>query len=254
MTQDPRLSIGANNPPSDAEILSAKLAEDSADILKRAKDLIDASGRIPEKFEDDETAEKATDYIKRVNTCKKAIEDARTKAKEPFLVQGRMVDTFFKAHDKSLEAALDRAKKPLNAFVQAKAEAERQRLREAEEQKRKEAEALASVAVAVSGIDVGAGEVAFEDALEAEVSANKLQVASQAKTGLGAVRTESGVTASTRKTTVGEVTDISKLDLETLRYLIPVDALQKALNAFIRNGGTELAGAKIWEKVEAVVR
>lgn len=246
--------LGHNNPPSDAEILSAKLAEDSSDILKRAKDLIDAADRIPETFEDDGVAEKAAEYIKRVNTCKKAIEDARTKAKEPFLVQGRMVDTFFKAHDSALTTALDKAKKPLNAFVQAKAEAERKRLKEAEEQKRKEAEALAAVAVSVSSIDVGAGEVAFEDALEAEVMANKMQVASQAKTGLGAVRTESGVTASTRKTTVGEVTDISKLDLETLRYLIPVDALQKALNAYIRNGGTELAGAKIWEKIEAVVR
>lgn len=253
MTQE-TAGLGHNNPPSDAEILSAKLAEENEKVLKRAKDLIESSAKIPEKFENDETAEKATEYIKQVRTCKNAIEEARTKAKEPFLVHGRMVDTFFKAHDKALEIALEKAKKPLNAFVQEKAELERQRLRDAEEQKRKEAEALASVAVAVSNIDVGAGEVAFEDALEAEVMANKMQVASQAKTGLGAVRTESGATASTRRTVVGEVVDISKLDLETLRYLIPADALQKALNAFIRNGGTELAGAKIWEKIEAVVR
>lgn len=253
MTQE-TAGLGHNNPPSDAEVLSAKLAEENEKVLNRAKALIESAGKIPEKFEDDETAEKAAEYIKMVNTCKKVMEDARTKAKEPFLVQGRMVDTFFKAHANALDVALDKAKKPLNAFVQEKAELERQRLREAEEQKRKEAEALASVAVAVSNIDVGAGEVAFEDALEAEVMANKMQVASQAKTGLGAVRTESGVTASTRKTVVGEVVDISKLDLETLRYLIPTDALQKALNAFIRNGGTELAGAKIWEKIEAVVR
>jgi len=254
MTQDPRLSIGANNPPNDTEILCAKLVEDNAEILKRAKDLIDASDRIPDSFENDDVAQKATDFIKKINVCKKAIEESRVTAKEPFLVQGKMVDTFFKAHANALELALNKAKKPLDAFIKIKADEERKRLQEAEELKRKEAEALASVAAAVSNTDVGAGEVAFEDALEAEVMANKMQVASQAKTGLGAVRTESGVTASTRRTTVGEIVDVAKLDLETIRFLIPLPALQTALNAFIRNGGTELAGAKIWEKIEAVVR
>jgi hypothetical protein len=245
---------GHNNPPSDAEILSAKLAEDAAEILKRAKDLLEASGRIPDSFEDEDTAQKAAEFIKRVNTCKKALEDQRTKAKEPFLLSGRMVDTFFKAHDQSLNAAIAKVKVPLDAFTKAKVDAERKRLVELEAQKRQEAEAMAAVAVAVSHNDVGAGEVAFEDALEAELSANKLQVASQAKSGLAAVRTETGVTASIRTTWVGEVENIHTLDLEALRFLFKADDLQRALNAYVRAGGRELKGAKIWEKSETVVR
>lgn len=254
MTQE-TAGIGHNNPPvSDAEALAARLAEDAAEVLKRAKDLLEASDRIPASFEDEDTAQKAAEFIKRVNTCKKALEDQRTKAKEPFLLSGRMVDTFFKAHDKSLDSAIAKAKAPLDAFTKAKVEAERKRLAELEAQKRQEAEAMAAVAVAVSHNDVGAGEVAFEDALEAELSANKLQVASQAKSGLAAVRTETGVTASIRTTWVGEVVDVSVLDLEALRFSIPAAALQTALNAYVRAGGRDLKGAKIFEKSETVVR
>lgn len=248
------VGLGHNNPPNDAEILANKLVEEHAQTLQKAKDLIEASARIPESFDDEDTAQKAANFIKQVNALKKVLEDCRTKAKEPFLIQGRIVDTFFKAHDKSLDNAAAKAKAPLDAFTKAKVELERKRLAELEEQKRQEAAAMAAVAVAVSNTDVGAAEVAFEDALAAEIDAGKLALASQAKTGLAAVRSDMGVTASLRSTWVGEVEDVSKIDLETLRYLIPAAALQTALNAYIRSGGRELKGAKIWEKTETVVR
>ena len=254
MTQPATAHLGHNNPPSDAELLAAKLAETNAALLQRAKDLIDAAGRIPDMFEDEETAHKAAEFIKRVNTCKKALEESRKDAKEPFLVQGKMVDTFFKAHDASLDKAIAKAKIPLDTFTKAKIDAERKRLAAEEERKRKEAEALAAVAVSAASTDVGAGEIAFEEALEAELEAGKLKTASEAKTGLAAVRTDTGVTASVRTTWVGEIENVGALDLEALRFLIPAAALQTALNGFIRAGGRGLKGAKIWEKSETGVR
>lgn len=247
-------TIGHNQPPSDAEILTAKLLADHAKVLERAKALVASAANIPAEFDDEENAQKVTTFIKQVTVCKNALEDARKTAKEPSLLEGRMVDTFFKAHDTSLSKVIADAKIPLGKFTDKKIQAERQRLLEAEAAKKAEAEAMMTVAVAVASTDIGAGEMALDDALMAEADAGKLKVASEAKTGLGSVRTEDGATAYVKKTTVGEIEDINKLDLNALRLLIPLPALQTALNAYIRAGGRELAGAKIWEKSETVVR
>lgn len=245
--------IGHNNPPSDAEILAKKLAEENEKVLTRAKELKEAAKKIPEKIEDDETAEKAVTMIKLLSNCNKALEDARTKAKEPFLAQGRMVDTFFKAHKESMDTASLKAKKPLDEYLKEKHRLEQVRLAEAEALKRQEAQNLMAVAAVVAESDVGAAEVAFEDALEAEISSNKMAVASQSTSGLVAARSEVG-TAALRTRKVGEIVDISKLDLEALRFLIPIPALQTALNGYIRAGGTELKGAKIYDETTTMVR
>lgn len=254
MTQEQTPAMGHNKPPSDAEILTAKLLEDHAKVLERAKALVASAAKIPTEFDDEENAQKVTTFIKQVTVCKNALEDARKVAKAPSLLEGKMVDTFFAAHDSSLKKAIADAKIPLDKYTDKKDEAERQRLREAEAAKNAEVEAMMTVAVAVASTDVGAGEMALEDALMAEADAGKLKVASQAKTGLGSVRTDDGATAYKKKTTVGEIVDVGKLDLNALRFLIPLPALQTALNGYIRAGGTELAGTRIWEKSETVVR
>ena len=247
------IGIGHNNPPSDAEILAEKLSNDNAELLQKAKDIVESGNRIPETL-DEVSAEKVAILKKTIQTVNKKLEDARTTAKEPFLAQGKVVDTFFKAYMGSLNQVALKAQKPLDAFVKEKHRLEQLRQTELEAQRQKEAESLMSVAVEVSKVDVGAGEVAFEDALAAELDSKKHEKASQAKVGLVAVRSDIGVTAALRTTIHSEITNIADLDLETLRFLIPVAALQTALNGYVRGGGRELKGARIWEEQTTVVK
>ena len=50
--QDPRLGIGGNLPPTDAEILKSTLEESNKDILDMAQALIEAADRAPATIEE----------------------------------------------------------------------------------------------------------------------------------------------------------------------------------------------------------
>ena len=67
-------------------------------------------------------------------------------------------------------------------------------------------------------------------------------------------RGTTGAVSNLRTVWVGEMADIVMLDLEVLRYHISPEALQKAVNSFVKAGGRKLTGAKIYEKSETVVR
>jgi hypothetical protein len=44
------------------------------------------------------------------------------------------------------------------------------------------------------------------------------------------------------------------LDLETLRSHLPQDALEKAVRSYVKAGGRELRGVRIFENTQAAVR
>jgi hypothetical protein len=48
--------------------------------------------------------------------------------------------------------------------------------------------------------------------------------------------------------------DREEIDLEVLRFHIPADGLEKAVRSFIKAGGRELRGTRIYETTAAVVR
>ena len=48
--------------------------------------------------------------------------------------------------------------------------------------------------------------------------------------------------------------DRDALDLSTLRPFLPLDALEKAVRGFIRAGGRELKGVRIFENTATSVR
>ena len=48
--------------------------------------------------------------------------------------------------------------------------------------------------------------------------------------------------------------DRASLDLEALRFHIPADGLEKAVRSFIKAGGRELRGTRIFETTAATVR
>ncbi|QDV34934.1 hypothetical protein [Tautonia plasticadhaerens] len=249
-------TIGHNAPPSDAEMLRESLLSAHESLLTNAEKLVESVGRIPERCEDDSTAGKIGDLIKLLTGQRKNLESARVAEKEPFLSLGRAVDGFFKGYIDQLDAAKTKAQKPLDAYLKLKAEEERRRRLEEAEALRLQAEKEAEAAAALEAAQLQPlAESALDQAQVTEQQALRAHASAAAKpAGMAQARGSSGSLASLRTRWVGEVTDRNQLDLDALRAHIPLEALQKAVNAFVAAGGRELKGAKIFEKSEAVVR
>ena len=249
-------AIGHNSPPTDAEILQSSLADKHEKLLGSAAKLLDAADRIPSVIENDEGAGKVSDYIKLVMGAKKNLEAERVNEKEPYLTLGRVVDGFFKKTTYLLDGAKAKAQRPLDAWLRQKAAEESARRRAEAEKLRQDAEAAAEAAAALERAKMQPeANKAFEQAQITEQAAAKVEASAMVKPAeLSRSRSDAGAVASLRTVWVGELLDVGALDLETLRHHInPVD-LQKAVNSFVRAGGRELAGVKIFERSEAVVR
>lgn len=259
MTMD-GIAIGHNNPPSDAEILRDRLADTYASLKGRADDLLGAASRVPEVIGDAETAARVTGFVKQVVACARAAETARVAEKAPFLAQGAAVDGFFK----SIRAPLDDVKKViegrLTAFQRRVADEERRRREEDAARQREEAQRLARDAAeretAVrTDSDLDSAIQADEAARQAAADAEKARREAAAKAAeLSRIRDDYGAVASLR--TFWDYADLDRatLDLEALRPHLPADALEKAVRAFIRMGGRELRGVRIFENTETRVR
>lgn len=253
MTDAAVADIGHNSPPDDIEVLRSNLAESNGDLLTRRDDLLESVERMPETVEDDETAGKFADQIKLFTACTKAAEDRRKTTKEPFLASGKAVDAFFKGIGDPLAKAKKDITARLNVYNQKKAAEERRRREEEERLAREEAERrereLAEKAEAGEATEADLDEaVAADDAARQATEEANTNAADLSRT-----RGEYGAVSSLRTTWAGEITDARTLDLEALRPHLSMDALQKAVNAFVRNGGRELRGARIYEKTSTVV-
>ena len=252
-------TIGHNNPPTDAEILKDTLAEKNKDILDRAQALIDAAERAPNSITDDETKEKITDFLGSIAKCEKALEGKRVSEKEPYLTLGRVVDGFFKNHMDRLAKARAKVKPALDARLLWEREQERKRLAdEAAERKRLADEQAAAAAAAEAAKMPIKAEEQMTTAIQTEAQANRLEEKAAGKIGITA-RGSDGSSASLRSTWKGEMVDRNTLDLEALRQHLPADAIQQAINSYVRTlakpvEGQPLRGARIWEHTESVVR
>lgn len=254
--------LNHNNPPPDllvGEALHERLRDENQDLIKRRDELLAAAARVP-AIEDEEIAKKVTDFVKQLGALVKASESKRVDAKEPYLDGGRSVDGFFKAITDPVDRAKKDVEKKLTHYAREKAEQERrerleqERLaREAAEVARREAEEKARAA---------ADEVSLDDAIEAEARAEtaqadlvKAEAAADVKPAeLSRTRGEYGAVSSLRTQWTFDEIDRASLDLEALRPYLPTDGLEKAVRAFIKAGGRELKGTKIYETTAVVVR
>jgi hypothetical protein len=186
----------------------------------------------------------------------KNLEAERVSEKEPFLIQGRQVDGFFKFTIDKLGAARARAAAPLNNYLK-KVAAEEQRRRDEEARKlreQQEAERAAAALLEKAKLDEAAATMADQAKITAQ-AANKAQQAAEAKpAAMAQSRGESGSLASLRTVWVGELVSVEELELDIIRHHLDPAALQKAINSYVRAGGRKLPGAKIYEKSETVVR
>lgn len=256
-------TIGHNKPPADlllGDALRERLADENTDLWLRADDLLRAARRVPENIEDEETAQKAGDFIKQLLAVSKAAEAARVQNKESYLEGGRQVDGWFKRIADPIAKAKQVVSDNLSTFLRRKAEAERQERERLEAEARERyrlqfAEAQRAAENAKTESDLQKAVQQEEQARQAEADAAKAaNRAAETNAKLSQTRGELGSLASLRTRWIFSELDRKELDLEALRNHIPVDALEKAVNSFIRAGGRELAGVRIHETTDAVVR
>lgn len=250
-----------HNLPDPLTILRDNLAEKAAALLARRREIEGRLPNVPARIDDDETAGKVADFVRLIAAAHKGAEALRVAEKEPHLAAGRAVDGYVKAE---LTDPLDRAKRSLEPrltdWQRRKAEAERAARLEAERLAREEAERAAAAARAAADTlateaDLPAAIAAEESAALAAADADAAAKAAAAKSAdLSRTRGDLGAVASLRETWVGEIEDRATLDLNALRPYLPLDALQKAVNAYIRAGGRELRGARIYLSATTVVR
>jgi|TARA_Y100000310_G_scaffold90877_1_gene88169 flagellar biosynthesis GTPase FlhF len=258
MMSDAAPDIGHNDPPS--PVLEG-LRETYEKELARASELTIAFSRAPESVDDEETAGKVGDFIKQFTAVIKSGKAAHKAEKEPYLTNGRIVDNFFKANlIEPMEKLKTSLVERITVYERAKADEER-RIREAAEREAREAaeEAARKAAEAEAAMeseeDVDAALVAAEEAEEAQVAARKAaEDADATNADLSRTRGQRGSVASLRTVMKGELVSREKLDLEALRQHLSEDALEKAIRSFVKVGGKELAGARIYEDQQAVVR
>lgn len=253
---NPRAVRGSNHPPSDAELLQASLNEKTEQLQDRYTSLCQAVERMPEKCEDDATAGKIGDMIKLISACSKSFETMRVGEKEPFLNLSRSVDGFFKKFTEGLDFSKKKANKPLEVYLLRKAEEKRAAERAAALAQRAEAERLEAEARALEAANMQKpSEDALKEAVRMDEQATKSEKASEAKPAeLARTRGDYGSLATLRTTWVGEIVDRRELDLAAIAPFLGLDVLQKAVNAFVKSGGRDLRGAKIFEQSTAMVK
>jgi len=253
---------GHNLPPPDlltGDALRSKLIEEHDALLRRRDELLAAEARIP-AIDSEDAARKVSDYIKQIAAAAKATDAARVGVKEPYLEGGRGVDGFFKAITDPLATTKRNVEAKLTAFLRAKEAEERRRreqiereAREQAEDARREAEAAEKAARDTPTLETA---IAAEDASKiAEADLVKAEKSAEVKAAeLSRVRGEFGAVSSLRTSWVFNEIDRATLDIEALRPHLPIDGLEKAVRSFIKSGGRELRGVRIFETTDAVVR
>jgi len=250
--------IGHNNPPTDKDEIKQNLEEKNAKALKRARALIEAADRVPAEIEDQDTSEKITDLEKQITVCWNALEAARTEEKAPYWDMCKTVDGFFKTEFLDiLAAAKTRVKKVQTAYLVKEEDKERKRRQELAKQQQEEADRQAAEALKLEQQgEATKSEVVLEKAVQSEHDAAFFANAAQAKGATVAASTGelTGARTSLRYTTVAEIEDYEKMDLNLLKPYFKREDVQKALNTALKFKAANIAGVKIWEKPEATTR
>lgn len=244
--------LGHSNPPSEMEIVLQHLAQQEEGIRK-----LMCFPDVPLAIADEQEAGSITDTIKGIKSLVSTVSDTHETVKKPFLECGRAVDAWKRRMETELSAVIQKYATPLTAFLERRAQEERQRQIDAAEVERERAEALAREAQAHSeaGIDDTASEL-LDAAVSTEIMAERMEtkVYTATPSQLAKARSFTGSTASQRLVWVAEIVNISAVDLQKLRRYFSNEALQVAINAFVRDGGRELDGVKIEQKTQLAVR
>lgn len=240
--------------------LKELLLEECASLAARCDELLRSVVRAPVTIRDEEGSGKVADLVRMITACRKAADTARVGRTEPFLAAQRLVMATYKQIIDPLDAAKRILEGRLTSYQRAKAEEERRRReaearRAAEEAARlaREAEEAARAAQTEPELDTAITAEAIAD--QAQGDAVQAQRAAEVRPAeLSRTRGDFGAVASLRTFYDFADLDRDKIDLETLRPFIPLDAIEKSIRAYIRSGGRELKGCRIFMNSQTAVR
>lgn len=247
--EDPIAGVGHNKPP-----LNEVLADEHRDLIKQIDELLTKAVTAPAVVASPEHKSSIGELVVPMARLIKKLDDTRAEAVRPHLQAQRETNGWFNDH----AARISRVKTDLEgratAYDNKVLEEERQRREQELARAREEEERQATAAreAAASG-DLAAAAAADEKAEEASFAAAALEGPAPKAADVTRVRS-GGVTSSSRTEWKGEITDIDKLDVLKLRPYLKRADLEKALNAYVRTGGRECAGAVIKEETKASFR
>jgi hypothetical protein len=243
--------IGHNAPP-----LGERLASDYEELAERIAVAVTAAMDTPAVVETEAQNSALGAHVKALRGLAQETEGKRKGEVDPILASQREVNSFFR----TLSDKLDRSKEILEArgkrFLDAKAAEERKRREEAARVAREEQEARERAARAAEEAGrVVQAEIELDRAVAAERRASLAEEAAQdGAAELARTRMSGGGLATLRTEWTFEVQDFAKVPLDQLRAFISEDAITKAVRGFVRAGGRQLAGVRIFEASRATYR
>ena len=252
------------------------------ELTKRAEDLIAAESRMPE-IDSPEADSKATEFVKQIQACVKALDAAREGEKEPYDTEASRVHAFFRGPMDKLTAPTKNAPPGVKERVQSaqtryklKIAEEERHIREAEaakaraEEDKRRAEALRAQQAADEAARAAARKRNVEEREKADRAAALAKA--RADEAAAAERVAAEARAAADKSASANLADLSRargghggvsslktewtfrdldratLDLEKLRQHIPLAGLEQAVRDFVKSGGREIRGAVIFEE------
>jgi hypothetical protein len=244
--------IGHNNPPSAVDILADKHAV----LLREVEALAARANAAPLSIRNDGDLGTVADIVRTSRTLAKSLDTARVAEKEPHLTAGREIDGFFKATTERLDRVTKALEARATEYQRAKAAEERRRREEEARRAREEEERQRQIAARAT--EEGRRAAAAKAADKADEAADRTRAAEAAAQAsavdLTRVRTETGTVVTTRTTWEFEVTDLAAVPLEIIRPYLPRADVEKAIRTFVRMGGRQLAGVRIFESESAAFR
>jgi hypothetical protein len=128
MTDDhnPRAELGGNDPPTDLELLQARLERDYEPLAAEAAAIEVRAFTLPEKPATEAECATLIEFVAAAKAVVKKAEGDHTTEKKPHWDAGKAVDVFFKSLWTPLETRITANEARISAFMRAKAEAQRQ--------------------------------------------------------------------------------------------------------------------------------
>lgn len=238
-----------NNPPSDVEILGESLTLKHVHIMRAAEGHVEMADKIPDHFTEEVEATWTTDFIKLMQNCTKELERRRKEEKEPFLRQGQYVDSFFGDFVTKVEAAIAKAKKPLDDWLKRKADAEHEaRIADMKMIREQQAAALTQATAPKAGVEDVQKAISISHTLNIAEALAAQPVNSLARTKGKA--SSAGLVTKWK----GSIKSVESIDTIKLRPYFTQTELQNALDRFVKQGGRDCEGCEIKEITEAKVK
>lgn len=245
---------GHNLPPLDEQ-----LTEETRDLFARRDELVSAVGRAPAIIPDDDWEAKITDVVRMIQVCTRTAETTRVARKDPFLSAERLIDAFFRKVTDPLADAKRDLERRLTTYKQAKEAARRRQLEEEAAARRAEEERLRraaeeEAAKAQTDADLSTAIDTETAARQADANAIAAQKAAEVKPAeLTRARGDLGGVSSLQ--TYWDFTDLDRetIDLQKLRPYLAVADIEKAVRLYIRAGGRDLIGCRIFENTRTRV-